>query len=260
MKKYDSIIQAIFTEHYTAGASSVTFDREELSEKALALHIQIPKNLGDVVYSYKFRKNLPEEIARTAPQGYYWRIRNAGRSHYEFVLEKGVDFIAPDPMLATIKIPDATPSIVKKYSASDEQALLAILRYNRLIDIFLWVTCYSLQNHLRTTVEGIGQIETDEIYVGIDQRGQQLIIPVQAKGGNDRIGVTQIEQDIALCRQKYPELICHAIACQFITRDEIAMFSFSMEDDRVVKNMEQRYKMIDAALIGQEDLSSYADH
>lgn len=260
MKKYDSIIQAIFTEHYTAGASSVTFDREELSEKALALHIQIPKNLGDVVYSYKFRKNLPEEIARTAPQGYYWRIRNAGRSHYEFVLEKGVDFIAPDPMLATIKIPDATPSIVKKYSASDEQALLAILRYNRLIDIFLGVTCYSLQNHLRTTVEGIGQIETDEIYVGIDQRGQQLIIPVQAKGGNDRIGVTQIEQDIALCRQKYPELICHAIACQFITRDEIAMFSFSMEDDRVVKNMERRYKMIDAALIGQEDLSSYADH
>lgn len=260
MKKYDSIIQAIFTEHYTAGASSVTFDREELSEKALALHIQIPKNLGDVVYSYKFRKNLPEEIARTAPQGYYWRIRNAGRSHYEFVLEKGVDFIAPDPMLATIKIPDATPSIVKKYSASDEQALLAILRYNRLIDIFLGVTCYSLQNHLRTTVEGIGQIETYEIYVGIDQRGQQLIIPVQAKGGNDRIGVTQIEQDIALCRQKYPELICHAIACQFITRDEIAMFSFSMEDDRVVKNMERRYKMIDAALIGQEDLSSYADH
>ena len=260
MKKYDSIIQAIFTEHYTAGASSVTFDREELSGKALALHIQIPKNLGDVVYSYKFRKNLPEEIARTAPQGYYWRIRNAGRSHYEFVLEKGVDFIAPDPMLATIKIPDATPSIVKKYSASDEQALLAILRYNRLIDIFLGVTCYSLQNHLRTTVEGIGQIETDEIYVGIDQRGQQLIIPVQAKGVNDRIGVTQIEQDIALCRQKYPELICHAIACQFITRDEIAMFSFSMEGDRVVKNMERRYKMIDAALIGQEDLSSYADH
>ena len=54
-------------------------------------------------------------------------------------------------MLATTKIPDGTPSIVRKYSISDEQALLAIVRYNRLIDIFLGVTCYSLQNHLRTT-------------------------------------------------------------------------------------------------------------
>lgn len=70
-----------------------------------------------------------------------------------------MEFIEPDTMLATIKIPDGTPSIVKKYSASDEQALLTIVRYNRLIDTFLGITCYSLQNHLRTTVDGIGQIE-----------------------------------------------------------------------------------------------------
>ncbi len=65
-----------------------------------------------------------------------------------------MEFIEPDPMLATIKIPDGTPSIVKKYSVSDEQALLTIVRYNRLIDTFLGITCYSLQNHLRTTVDG----------------------------------------------------------------------------------------------------------
>ena len=61
------------------------------------------------------------------------------------------EFVEPDAMLATTKIPDGTPSIVRKYSISDEQALSAIVRYNRLIDIFLGVTCYSLQNHLRTT-------------------------------------------------------------------------------------------------------------
>lgn len=55
-----------------------------------------------------------------------------------------MEFIEPDPMLATIKIPDGTPSIVKKYSVSDEQALLTIVRYNRLIDTFLGITCYSL--------------------------------------------------------------------------------------------------------------------
>lgn len=260
MGKYDSIIRSIFNDHYVEDATSLTFAREELSEKALLLDIIPPKNLGDIVYSYKFRKNLPEEIARTAPDGYYWRIRNIGRAQYKFVLEEGVEFIEPDAMLATIKIPDATPSIVKKYSASDEQALLTMVRYNRLIDVFLGVTCYSLQNHLRTTVEGIGQIETDEIYVGIDKRGRQFIIPVQAKGGTDKIGVTQIEQDIELCKQKYPELICRAIACQFITQDIIAMFEFSLEEGRVVKNNERRYRMIAATEIGQEDLENYANH
>ena len=47
----------------------------------------------------------------------------------------------------SIKIPDATPGIVQKYALADEQALLAKLRYNRLLDIFTGVTCYSLQNH-----------------------------------------------------------------------------------------------------------------
>jgi hypothetical protein len=30
---------------------------------------------------------------------------------------------------------------------------------NRIIDIFTGVTCYSLQNHLRTTLTDIGQVE-----------------------------------------------------------------------------------------------------
>jgi len=33
------------------------------------------------------------------------------------------------------------------------------------------VSAYSLQNHLRTTVEHIGQIEVDEIYVAVDSAG-----------------------------------------------------------------------------------------
>ncbi len=59
-------------------------------------------------------------------------------------------------MLSETKIPDSTPGIVMMYALSDEQALLARLRYNRLIDIFTAVTCYSLQNHLRTAVPNVG--------------------------------------------------------------------------------------------------------
>ena len=86
--------------------------------------------------------------------------------------------LTPNPNFAVTKIPDATPGIIGKYTFSDEQAVLARVRYNRLIDIFLGITCYSLQNHFRTTVPGMGQVETDEMYVGVDKSGAHYVIPV----------------------------------------------------------------------------------
>ena len=260
MVKYDDIISGIFFDRYEAGATSVRFERNDLATKAHQLEIAIPKNLGDIIYTYKYRKRLPQEIINTAPESFYWRIKNVGTAQYEFVLTQGSEFVEIDTMLATIKIPDGTPSIVKKYSISDEQALLAIVRYNRLIDIFLGVTCYSLQNHLRTTVTGIGQVETDEIYVGIDKAGQQYIIPVQAKGGTDKLGISQIEQDLALCAEKYPELICRSIACQFVTRDIVAMFEFAIEEQLIVKVNERHYKIVEATEISGDDLRAYSLH
>lgn len=38
------------------------------------------------------------------------------------------------------------------------------------------------------------QVETDEVYVGVDKRGAHFVVPVQAKGGTDSISVVQIEQ------------------------------------------------------------------
>ena len=260
MAKYDDIVSSIFFEKYAKGDTSVQFEREELAKKADELKIGTPKNLGDIIYSSKYRRGLPDEIAATAPEGYYWRIRSIGRSHYEFVLTLGSEFVEPNVSLPTIKIPDSTPSIVKRYSISDEQALLAIVRYNHLVDIFLGITCYSLQNHLRTTVTDIGQVETDEIYVGIDKAGRQYIIPVQAKVGSDKLGVSQIEQDLTLCAEKYPELICRSIACQFVTRDVVAMFEFATEDTRIVKVHERHYKISEASDITVEDLRAYQNH
>ena len=78
-------------------------------------------------------------------------------TQYRFKLVKETR-IVPNTNLVSIGIPDATPEVIRAYRLDDEQALLAILRYNRLIDTFLGLTTFSLQNHLRTTVDGIGQI------------------------------------------------------------------------------------------------------
>lgn len=37
-----------------------------------------PRNLGDVLYTFRYRRALPEAISATAPDGKEWTIRGAG--------------------------------------------------------------------------------------------------------------------------------------------------------------------------------------
>lgn len=254
--RYTRIIENIFLSNYKKGAIEVPFTREEIVGTAKELGIPLPKNLGDVIYSFRYRAKLPNSIKKKAPSGREWVIMPAGRSRYCFVASE-VSTIAPSKGLATTKIPDATPGIIEKYASNDEQALLAKLRYNRLIDIFTGVACYSLQNHLRTTVSSYGQIETDEVYVGVDRHGIHYVFPLQAKGGTDSLNVVQIAQDFEMCNEKFPDLICRPLAAQFMQENVIALFEFSKENKGIVITTEKHYKLAPAENISSSDLTSY---
>ena len=151
-KIYVSIIEKIFRSKFKPGMREMEFKREEIVKFGKALKISLPKNLGDLVYSFRYRAALPARIQATASKGEAWLIRPAGRSKYRFVLVPDTP-LAPNANMTATKVPDSTPGIVAKYAFNDEQALLAKVRYNRLIDIFTGVTCSSLQNHLRTAAE-----------------------------------------------------------------------------------------------------------
>ena len=254
--RYGQIIERIFLAHYQEGAREIIFLREDLVTVAEELQIRLPKNLGDVIYSFRYRASLPEAIQSRASEGEAWIIRPAGRSRYSFVAVADRP-ITPNSMLTETKIPDATPGIISKYASTDEQGLLAKLRYNRLIDIFTGVTCYSLQNHLRTTVPGMGQVETDEVYVGLDRRGVHYVFPVQAKGGRDKINIVQIEQDAALCRHKFPFLVCRPIAAQFMQDDLIVLFDFEENVNGLSLSSEKHYRLVPPEAIAETDLESY---
>jgi len=143
--RYVQIIEAIFFKYYSEGASSVPFERSDIIAAANKLGIKLPKNLGDVIYSFRYRTELPQSILAKAPENAEWIIRPAGTARYAFELVQ-VASITPSPKLAETKIPDATPGVIEKYALNDEQALLAKIRYNRLVDIFTGLTCYSLQS------------------------------------------------------------------------------------------------------------------
>jgi hypothetical protein len=253
---YKAIIEHIFTSKFRPGTDTISFNRKDISKAAEALGVSLPKNIGDVLYSYRFRARLPESINKTAGPDKTWIIRLAGKGLYRFDLVPEV-FLKPNINMIAVKVPDATPGIVEKYALSDEQALLAKVRYNRLLDVFLGIACYSLQNHLRTNVTGLGQIETDELYVGVDKRGVHYIVPVQAKGGADRLSIVQIEQDIKLCQDKFALLTCRPVAAQFMRDGTICLFEFIDTEEAVKISAERHYKLVSPEKVTDRDLKRY---
>src|ERR1700759_3718566 len=116
--RYSAIIGQIFKKHYRVGRTQFNFSREEFVETAKSLGILLPKNLGDTIYSFRFRTALPEDIVATAGKNREWIIELAGRALYRFRMVKLAN-IVPNASMIAIKIPDATPEIIASYALSD---------------------------------------------------------------------------------------------------------------------------------------------
>jgi hypothetical protein len=185
-------------------------------------------------------------------------ILGAGAARYRFRLSR-MAYVRPTNGLLVRKIPDATPEIISRYALSDKQALLAKIRYNRLIDIFLGITAYSLQNHLRTTIVNYGQIEIDELYVGLDSKGAQYIVPVQAKGGNDVLGVIQTILDTVFCQtqERYQDCVPRPVSARFMADDVIALFELTFDGNEVSIVRERHYRLTESKDIQSGDLERY---
>jgi hypothetical protein len=67
--RYTALIEWVFFRNYVEGASQVAWERKELEDGAAELGIELPKNLGDVVYSVRYRTSLPATVTAKAPAG-----------------------------------------------------------------------------------------------------------------------------------------------------------------------------------------------
>ncbi len=260
------IIEWIFAQRHNPGDDQVTFTRDDLISAADALGAPRPKNLGDIVYSLRYRVPLPDSIRRTAPPDREWAIFPGGNAVYTL---RTVPFnlIEPRKGLRTIRLPDATPGVISKYSLTDEQALLARVRYKRLLDVFTGLACYPLQSHLRTSITitnaidgtpSSSQVETDDVYVGLDEHGAHYILPVQAKGGSDSLSVIQIWQDLRVAEQKFPDLIARPVAAQFMEQSVIALFEFQESNDEITIAREHHYSLVAPEELAPGELAAYS--
>ena len=259
------IIAKIFADHFKPGLRELAFRREDLIEAAETLGEPRPKNLGDIIYSLRYRIPLPDSVRNKAPKGSEWAIFPGGAAVY-VIRAVPINLIEPRRGLRTIRLPDSTPGVIARYAMSDEQALLAKLRYNRLLDVFTGLACYHLQSHFRTSVtvtnpidgnSSPSQVETDDLYVGLDEHGAHYVLPVQAKGGTDALSVIQIWQDFRVAEQKFPDLLARPVAAQFISGGKIALFEFEEPNNEITIARERHYELIPPDQLTVEELRSY---
>ena len=102
---YAQLIQKLFLNRFRPGRETVQFERTDIENTARELGIRVPKNLGDLIYSFRYRVELPDAIRRLAPAGRHWIIRPVGRSCYRSIAVAAA-VLAPNAILAETKIPD----------------------------------------------------------------------------------------------------------------------------------------------------------
>lgn len=264
--RYVQAIEKAFAAAYSSGDEQVDVTQAAIAAAAKALKLEDIANLPDVIYAFRHgRQPIPDSIATKAPKGMVWTIDTLGRRSknnpggYRFKAEAPTKAaaITPNPHALQIKVPDSTPGVIARYALKEhEQSLLAKLRYSRLVDIFTGVACYSLQTHLRTSV-GRRQVEADEIYVGVDKSGAHYILPLEAKGPSDSLSLRQIEDDIALVKQKWPGITIRPLAAKFMADAAIAMFEFIEVSGEVKVSAEKHYRLVPEGEITDADLAQY---
>jgi hypothetical protein len=247
VSEYDKVIEALFFKKFNEAKNpditEIDFVKDDLIDVAKSMNITI-RNFPDVTYTYRSRGKLPDSVCAKGN----WIIKQKGKSNYAFIKSKRSPFIAIQEGLAPTEISNSLPEIVEKYIAEDEQGLLSAIRYNRLIDIFTGITCFHLQSHIRTTIDGEGQVEIDDLYVGIDHDGKEFILPLEAKSADarDKLGWVQVTNLVKFAHQNFPNLKCRPICAKPIDINNIYLIEFEDKtdfDDIGIKDI-QLYRLL----------------
>ncbi len=246
----DEVIERVFQKKYASQAAEVGFSMDDVREAIAAVAKVRPgyreNNVADLRYQFTSgRRPLPESINKLGP----WMIVGRGKGQYAFVKLDTSPAINIQEDLLAILLPSATPEIVLEYAGSDEQGLLAKVHYNRLLDVFLQITCYHLQNHWRTSIKNKGQCEIDDLYVGLNNNGKQFVIPVEAKCAKENLSKTQIVQIIDFARAKYPMLIMRPVGVQEMLDGSVVLIEFvpAAHPDQIKIREMRRYKLVTMA-------------
>ncbi len=74
---------------------------------------------------------------------------------------------------------------------------------------------------------------------------------------SDKLGIVQIEQDVAVCKAKFKHLIAKPIGAQFLSNNLIALFEFEETNNGISIVAEKHYRLVEAEQLSNEELLQY---
>ena len=216
------------------------FTLDDVRTAAEALKLEI-RNPADLIYRMRSRTVLPKEIL---DKGFYI-LRAIGRGRYQF--EKGSSTIFNPLASEIMEALDLTPLPVRrllpeKLADMDEQAVLTIASYCKILDHFTGLTVYRLRSHVRKSVPGIGQAELDAIDVGVALRDDEMpvVFPVEAKAAPDALNRVQIFNMVQYAKHYFPGMIVRPLAIKVDEDSALHVMEFNVAtkaaDLKVVKS------------------------
>lgn len=227
---YVPILRAIFEAKYSPGDEFVDFSLDDIRAAALELNIVV-KNAPDLVYRMRSRTVLPAEILALG----FYILRQVGRGLYR--LEKAESSIIDLPDTVPIEALDLTPLPVRRLLPEslhdvDEQALLAVMGYCKLLDHFTGLTVYRLRSHVRKSVAGVGQAELDELDVGVALSDEEIpiVIPIEAKAVADPVNRVQISVMAQFAAAYFPDHEVRPIAMKVDEKGLMHFLEFNVTE------------------------------
>jgi hypothetical protein len=222
-KVYVPILREIVRRSYTEGTQRIEFTKQDIEQVAGELGIKVG-NAADLVYRMRARTRLPDDILDLG----FTILRGIDRGRY--VLEVGGEAVVHLPEHEILDHNDQTPLPVRRLLPEnlvdlDEQGLLTMIGYCKLLDHFTGLTVYRLRSHVRRSVPNVGQAELDEIDVGIALRDDDIpvVFPLEAKAADEVINRVQIATSVAYCETYFPGHEIRPIAVK-LTYDGIVHF------------------------------------
>lgn len=196
---YVPILREIVRRKYVPGTQRIEFTKQDVEEVARNLGVKLG-NAADVVYRMRSRTRLPDDILDLG----FTVLRGVGRGKY--ALEVGGEAVVHLPEHDVFEHNDQTPLPVRRLlpenvAELDEQGLLTMVSYCKLLDHFTGLTVYRLRSHVRKSVPNIGQAELDEIDVGVALRDDEVpvVFPIEAKAADEVVNRVQVATAVAYC-------------------------------------------------------------
>jgi hypothetical protein len=201
---YVPILRELVRRFREPGSQRVEFTVRDVRQVADDLGIEIG-NAPDLVYRMRARTRLPDDILDMG----FTILRGVGRGRY--ALEVGGEAVVHLPEHEILGHNDQTPLPVRRLLPEslvdlDEQGLLTMVSYCKLLDHFTGLTVYRLRSHVRKSVPNVGQAELDEIDVGVAMRDDDIpvVFPIEAKAADEVINRVQIATAVAYCQTYFP--------------------------------------------------------